>query len=54
MKNTADGKHFLAYLEKANTLALTPFTADHQNKHFAKRSGQLIRRMQRSMGLLVG
>lgn len=52
MKNTTDGKHFHAFLEKANTLALTSFTG-RQALHFTKRSGQLIRRMQRSMGLLI-
>lgn len=53
MKNTTDGKHFLAYVEKANTLALTSFTG-RQHAHFIKRSGQLIRRMQRSVGLRTG
>lgn len=50
MKNTTDGKHFQTYLEKANALALTSFTG-RQFMHFTKRSGQLIRRMQRSTGL---
>lgn len=50
MKKTTDGKHFLAYVEKANTLALMPLTG-RQLIHFAKRSKHLIHRMQRSVGL---